>query len=136
MAENDKKQKNYRIECIEDENGPVSQETKPETLMEDPMSHFPDVSSQTGGIPVVTFVLTGLSAGFILLIRRMLDAQSALVTCMGVVVELVIMFGAVVLFCGTFQKLRNDNADPIWYPLSAVIMIIGITIGAAAGILV
>ena len=137
MAETDKKQKNYKIECIEDENGPVKQlETEPEELLEDPLDNLPNVSSQTGGLPIVTFVQICLSAGGIMLVKRMLAQPTVLMIAMCTVLEIVVLFGIAALFRGMFQKLRDDGAGQIWYPLSTVIMILGIALGAALGLIV
>lgn len=60
--------KNYQVKLVEEDTKPV----EPERLEEDPLENLPDLSSRTGGLPIVTFVLICLSAGIIMLIARVL----------------------------------------------------------------
>ena len=134
MAE-DGKQKNYRIECIEDENGNRlgAAEEQPEQLQQDPLDALPDVSSQTGGLPVVTSVLVCLSACVVILIERMLTAASVLFSVCCVGIEAILVFGIVALIRGMFQRLHQQQEDQKWYPISAAVMAAGIAIGLAVG---
>lgn len=134
----DEKQKNYRIECMEDENGNVPEagtEQVEEPLASDPLDNLPDISSKTGGLPIVTFVLIGLSACAIMLIERMLTADSALIAMCCVVADVVLVFGMASLIRGMFHKLRQQKEDKKWYPISAAVMFAGIVIGLIAGVI-
>lgn len=128
MAE-DGKQKNYRIECIEDENGNRlgAAEEQPEQLQQDPLDAL------TGGLPVVTFVLVCLSACVVILIERMLTAASVLFSVCCVGIEAILVFGIVALIRGMFQRLHQQQEDQKWYPISAAVMAAGIAIGLAVG---
>ncbi|MCI6925734.1 MAG: hypothetical protein ACI3X2_04660 [Butyricicoccus porcorum] len=136
----DREQKNYRITCIEDENGnrpgDMHEPTEPEQnqLEHDPLDELPDLSEQTGGLPIVTFVLICLAASSVMLIGRMLTAGSALVVAGCVGLEVIVAFGVVVLIRGMFQKLRRQGEDEKWYPISTAVMAIGIAVGLVIGV--
>lgn len=130
-------EKKYHIVCIEDENGnpPEPGQTQPEEAaeMQDPLDNLPDVSEQTGGLPIVTFVLICLSAASILLVERMLAGHSVLIVAFGMCMEIVVIFGIVALIRGMFEKLRRQNESKKWYPISAAVMALGIALGLVIG---
>lgn len=134
MAEKEKNQLQYKVECIDDKPAASDISNEPDRLAEDPLDHLPDVSSQTGGLPVVTFVLICLSACAVLLISRMLSAGSLLAAVFCVLMEVILVFGVIALIRGMFQKLRNQNETPFWYPFSAAVMVIGIAAGIIIGV--
>lgn len=136
MDHHDKKTKNYRIECIEDEtNGKNAEAAQPERLETDPLDDLPDVSEQTGGLPFVTFVLICLSACAIFLVNRMVTAGSGLVAVGCVLMILILVFGIVALVRGMFRKLHDEQAATVWYGISAAVMTIAILGGVIGGIL-
>lgn len=136
MEEKDGKRKNYRIECIEDEtNGKTAGAAQPERLAEDPLDNLPDLSSQTGGLPIVTFILICLSACSIFLVNRMLTAGSALVSTGCVLMIIILVFGIVALIRGMFRRLHDQKEAMVWYGISAAVMAAGIIAGAVGGIL-
>lgn len=136
MEEKIKKEKNYRIECIEDEReGKTGGAAQPERLAEDPLDDLPDLSSQTGGLPIVTFILICLSACSIFLVNRMLTAGSALISVCCVLMIVVLVFGIVALLRGMFRKLRDQRENTVWYGISAAVMAAGIIAGVVGGIL-
>lgn len=136
MDHHDKKTKNYRIECIEDEpNGKTAGAAQPERLETDPLDDLPDVSEQTGGLPFVTFVLICLSACSVFLINRMVTAGSGLVAVGCVLMIMILVFGIVALVRGMFRRLHDQQEKAIWYRISAVVMTIAILGGAIGGIL-
>ena len=75
--------KNYQVKLVEEDTKPV----EPERLEEDPLENLPDLSSRTGGLPIVTFVLICLSAGIIMLIARVLTAESVAIAAGCIVFE-------------------------------------------------
>ena len=129
MANQDENQVKYRVECVEDDNA------QPERLAHDPLDELPDVSNQTGGLPIVTFVLLCLSACAVFLVNRMLTAGSALVSVCCVLMIVVLVFGMVSLIRGMFRKLHDQKEANAWYGISAAVMAAGIVIGVIVGIL-
>lgn len=130
MAGTDEKEKNYTVERIDDENV-----TEPENKLEqDPLDDLPDVSSQTGGLPIVTFILICLAACVMLLISKVITAGSVLISVVCVLVIAVLVFGMVALMRGMFAKLHNQNEKEHWYPISSIIMAAGILVGLIIGI--
>lgn len=124
--------KKYTITEVKEETDP-EQETE-DRLAEDPLDHLPDVSSQTGGLPIVTFVLVCLSAGSVMMIGRALTAGSVLRSLAFLFVIGMLVFGMVALIRGMFTKLHNQQEKEYWYPLSAAIMAAGILVGLMIGI--
>ncbi len=124
--------KKYTITEVKEETDP-EQETE-DRLAEDPLDHLPDVSSQTGGLPIVTFVLVCLSAGSVMMIGRALTAGSVLRSLAFLFVIGMLVFGMVALIRGMFTKLHNQQEKEYWYPLSAAIMAAGILVGLIIGI--
>lgn len=124
------KKTNYQVKLVEEKSEPV----QPERLDEDPLENLPDLSSQTGGLPIVTFVLICLSAGIIMLIERILTAGSLPMTigCMAFI--LIALFGIVALIRGMFQKLHAQKERSSSYMLSAVVMTVGILVGLIIGV--
>lgn len=124
--------KKYTVTEVKEETDP-EQETE-DRLAEDPLDHLPDVSSQTGGLPIVTFVLVCLSAGSVMMIGRALTAGSVLRSLAFLFVIGMLVFGMVALIRGMFTKLHNQQEKEYWYPLSAAIMAAGILVGLMIGI--
>ncbi|MGM9678105.1 MAG: hypothetical protein ACI3XW_10880 [Butyricicoccus sp.] len=124
--------KKYTITEVKEETDP-EQESE-DRLAEDPLDHLPDVSSQTGGLPIVTFVLVCLSAGSVMMIGRALTAGSVLRSLAFLFVIGMLVFGMVALIRGMFTKLHNQQEKEYWYPLSAAIMAAGILVGLIIGI--
>ncbi|MDD6612729.1 MAG: hypothetical protein PUE91_11040 [Clostridiales bacterium] len=124
--------KKYTITEVKEETDP-EQESE-DRLAEDPLDHLPDVSSQTGGLPIVTFVLVCLSAGSVMMIGRALTAGSVLRSLAFLFVIGMLVFGMVALIRGMFTKLHNQQEKEYWYPLSAAIMAAGILVGLMIGI--
>lgn len=124
----EKHTKHYQITRIGEETN-----TEPDTLDHDPLEDMPDLSSQTGGIPVVTFVLIGLAGCSVMLLARLLAAESLLVAAGCVVFLLVLVCGMIVLFRGMFEKLRREQAEPKWHTIAAVVMGLGIAAGFICG---
>lgn len=124
--------KTYTITEVKEETDP-EQESE-DRLAEDPLDHLPDVSSQTGGLPIVTFVLVCLSAGSVMMIGRALTAGSVLRSLAFLFVIGMLVFGMVALIRGMFTKLHNQQEKEYWYPLSAAIMAAGILVGLMIGI--
>ena len=124
--------KKYTITEVKEETDP-EQESE-DRLAEDPLDHLPDVSSQTGGLPIVTFVLVCLSAGSVMMIGRALTAGSVLRSLAVLFVIGMLVFGMVALIRGMFTKLHNQQEKEYWYPLSAAIMAAGILVGLIIGI--
>lgn len=122
--------KNYQVKLVEDKSEPV----QPERLEKDPLEDLPDLSSQTGGLPIVTFILICLSAGIVLLIERILTAGSLPMTIGCVVIILLALFGIVALIRGMFQKLHAQKERSSSYMLSAVVMTVGILVGLIIGV--
>ena len=127
-----KNKKKYTITEVKEETDP-EQESE-DRLAEDPLDHQPDVSSQTGGLPIVTFVLVCLSAGSVMMIGRALTAGSVLRSLAFLFVIGMLVFGMVALIRGMFTKLHNQQEKEYWYPLSAAIMAAGILVGLIIGI--
>ena len=118
----------YRINRVDDE-----KTKEPEQMQRDPLDDLPDLSEQTGGIPVVTFVLIGLAGCSMMLLARLLAAESALVAVGCIVFLIVLICGMIVLFRGMFDKLRREQAEAKWYTISAVVMSLGIAAGLICG---
>ena len=97
--------KNYQVKLVEEDTKPV----EPERLEEDPLENLPDLSSRTGGLPIVTFVLICLSAGIIMLIARVLTAESVAMAAGCIAFVLIALFGIVALIRGMFQKLHAQK---------------------------
>ena len=122
--------KNYQVKLVEEDSRPV----EPERLEEDPLENLPDLSSRTGGLPIVTFVLICLSAGIIMLIARVLTAESMAMAAGCIAFVLIALFGIVALIRGMFQKLHAQKEQSSAYLLSAVVMTIGILAGLIIGV--
>ena len=120
--------KNYQVKLVEEDTKPV----EPERLEEDPLENLPDLSSRTGGL--VTFVLICLSAGIIMLIARVLTAESMAMAAGCIAFVLIALFGIVALIRGMFQKLHAQKEQSSAYLLSAVVMTIGILAGLIIGV--
>ena len=138
MANRDEKQMKYQIECIEDDAAGKTAEaarSEPERLEEDPLDNLPDLTSQTGGLPIVTFVLICLAACAIFLMNRMLTAGTALVSVGCVLMIFILLFGMVALIRGMFRRLHDQKQANSWYGISAAVMTIGIVAGIVVGIL-
>ena len=136
MEENGGKSTNYRIECIEDEpKAKTAGAAEPERLETDPLDNLPDLSSQTGGLPIVTFILFCLSACSVFLINRMITAHSMLISVGCALIIMILPFRIVARIRGMFRKLHNQKEDIKWYGISATVMTAGIIIGAIVGIL-
>ncbi|MCD8355176.1 MAG: hypothetical protein LUE11_01200 [Clostridia bacterium] len=130
MADTDEKEKNYTVKRIENENV-----TEPDRKLEqDPLDHLPDVSSQTGGLPIVTFVLICLAACAMILMSKVITAGSVLVSVVCVLIIAILVFGMIALIRGMFTKLHNQNEKERWYPISSIIMAAGILAGLIIGI--
>ena len=99
--------KNYQVKLVEEDTKPV----EPERLEEDPLENLPDLSSRTGGLPIVTFVLICLSAGIIMLIARVLTAESMAMAAGCIAFVLLALFGIVALIRGMFQKLHAKGTE-------------------------
>lgn len=121
---------NYQVKLVEEKSEPV----QPERLEEDPLENLPDLSSQTGGLPIVTFILVCLSAGIILLIERVLTAGSVPIAVGCIAFILMALFGIVALIRGMFQKLHAQKEQNSSYTLSAAVMTIGILVGLIIGV--
>jgi len=121
---------NYQVKLVEEKPQPV----EPERLEEDPLKNLPDLSSQTGGLPIVTFILVCLSAGIMMLIARILTAGSVPMTVGCIVCILIALFGIVALIRGMFQKLHAQKEKSSSYTLSAAVMTIGILVGLIIGV--
>lgn len=121
---------NYQVKLVEEKSEPV----QPERLEEDPLENLPDLSSQTGGLPIVTFILVCLSAGIILLIERVLTAGSVPIAVGCIAFILMALFGIVALIRGMFQKLHAQKEQSSAYTLSAAVMTIGILVGLIIGV--
>lgn len=121
---------NYQVKLVEEKSEPV----QPERLEEDPLENLPDLSSQTGGLPIVTFILVCLSAGIILLIERVLTAGSVPIAVGCIAFILMALFGIVALIRGMFQKLHAQKEQSSAYTLSATVMTIGILVGLIIGV--
>ena len=130
MAE--KQQRQYKIECVEQE-----KPTQPEqqNKMEDPLNQLPDLSSQTGGLPIVTFVLICLAGGCVMFAQKLFTASSAVIIGISILMLVILISGMVALFHGMHEKLRNEGAANAWYVISTVIMTIGIGIGIVCGVI-
>lgn len=122
--------KNYQVKLVEEDTKPV----EPERLEEDPLENLPDLSSRTGGLPIVTFVLICLSAGIIMLIARVLTAESMAMAAGCIAFVLIALFSIVALIRGMFQKLHAQKEQGSAYLLSAVVMTIGILAGLIIGV--
>lgn len=122
--------KNYQVKLVEEKSEPV----QPERWDEDPLENLPDLSSQTGGLPIVTFILVCLSAGIILLIERVLTAGSVPIAVGCIAFILMALFGIVALIRGMFQKLHAQKEQSSAYTLSAAVMTIGILVGLIIGV--
>lgn len=125
MAEQ-KNNRNYRVQRIDDQ--------EPERLPEDPLDQMPDLTAQTGGLPIVTFVLICLAASAVMLMGRVLTAHSGLLSMAYALLELVVVFGVVALIRGMFRKLHREKEAAFWYPVSGAVMAAGIVIGVIIGI--
>lgn len=121
---------NYQVKLVEEKSEPV----QPERWDEDPLENLPDHSSQTGGLPIVTFILVCLSAGIILLIERVLTAGSVPMAVGCIAFILMALFGIVALIRGMFQKLHAQKEESSSYMLSAAVMTVGILVGLIIGI--
>ena len=121
---------NYQVKLVEEKSEPV----QPERLEEDPLENLPDLSSQTGGLPIVTFILVCLSGGIILLIERVLTAGSVPIAVGCIAFILMALFGIVALIRGMFQKLHAQKEQSSAYTLSAAVMTIGILVGLIIGV--
>ncbi|WP_432620694.1 hypothetical protein [Butyricicoccus sp.] len=121
---------NYQVKLVEEKSEPV----QPERLEEDPLENLPDLSSQTGGLPIVTFILVCLSAGIILLIERVLTVGSVPIAVGCIAFILMALFGIVALIRGMFQKLHAQKEQSSAYTLSAAVMTIGILVGLIIGV--
>ena len=124
--------KNYTITEVKEDADP--EQDAQNRLAEDPLDHLPDVSSRTGGLPIVTFILICLSACSVLMIGRVLTAGSVLISAGCVFVIGILVFGMVALIRGMFTKLHHQQEKEYWYPLSAAIMAAGILVGLIIGI--
>lgn len=125
--------KHYTITEVKEENSPEQQvQTQP---ADDPLDELPDVSEQTGGLPIVTFVLVCLSACCVFMIGRIFTADSILLSVACVAVIGILIFGMVALIRGMFAKLHNEKKKDSWYLLSTAVMAIGIFVGLVIGIL-
>lgn len=124
--------KKYTITEVKEE-ADSEQETQ-NRLTEDPLDDLPDVSSRTGGLPIVTFILVCLSACSVMMIGRVITAESFLRALACLFVIGILVFGMVALLRGMFTKLHNQQEKEYWYPLSAAIMAAGILVGLIIGI--
>lgn len=131
MEKKDKQKQRYRIQRLDEKQPDETQE--PDRLPEDPLDQLPDVTSQTAGLPVVTFVLLCL-AGFVVMLIRRAAAGDVLVVACCVVAIAIALFGIVALVRGMFEKLRKQNSNPIWYRISGFVMAAGIVVGIVCGI--
>lgn len=126
------KQKKYTVIEIKEET-----DTEPQTqpqLTEDPLDDLPDVSNQTGGLPIVAFVLVCLSACSVFMIGRILTSESVLLSAACVVVIGILIFGMVALIRGMFAKLHHEQKKDSWYLFNTAVMAIGILVGLTIGI--
>lgn len=114
-------EKKYRIERVE---------------QQDPLDHLPDVSEQTGGLPIVTFVLVCLAACAVILVRKILASTSILVSAGCVVFLLILIFGVTALVRGMFRKLQAQKEPSVWYKLSALVMAAGCILGVLIGMVI
>ncbi len=124
--------KNYTITEVKEDADPEQEAQN--RLTEDPLDHLPDVSSRTGGLPIVTFILVCLSACSVMMIGKVLTAESALFALICLLVIGIVVFGMVALIRGMFTKLHHQQEKEYWYPLSAAIMAAGILVGLIIGI--
>lgn len=132
MAENQQKQRNYRIESIEDQ--PANKAV--DRLEKDPLDDMPDVSAQTGGLPIVTFILICLAACCMILVGKVIVSDSILLSMVCLLLVAILVFGIVALIRGMFAKLNNQKEPRHWYIISSVVMAVGVLAGMIIGIFV
>ncbi|MDO4173629.1 MAG: hypothetical protein Q4D42_02585 [Eubacteriales bacterium] len=131
MPENGQKQKNYRVERIAEE---PEQETT-DQLEQDPLEQLPDVSAQTGGLPIVTFILICLAACCIILLNKAFVSTSLVFSAGCLLFAAILVFGIAALIRGMFVKLYRQKEPQHWYAISAVVMAVGVFVGIVVGIL-
>ncbi|MDO4286697.1 MAG: hypothetical protein Q4C40_03120 [Eubacteriales bacterium] len=132
MAETERKQSNYRIESVEEQ--PVHKAV--DRLEKDPLDDMPDVSAQTGGLPIVTFILICLAACCMILIGKVIVSGSILLSMACLLFVAILVFGIAALIRGMFTKLHNQKEPQYWYAISAAVMAVGVLAGMIIGILV
>lgn len=128
--------KNYTITQVNEESTEAEEiKSEQETeLQEDPLENLPDLSSRTGGLPIVTFILICLSGGVVMVINKILAGGSILFLAGCILVIGISIFGIIALIRGIFTRLHNQQAAEYWYPLSSVIMAASILIGVMIGV--
>ncbi len=127
---------NYSVKRI-DSDEKANTLSEPEKLEHDPMDTLPDVSSKTAGLPVVTFVLVCVAAFLPTAAVRMVllaaFGEYGLAAFCAVILA-VLLFGGVALVRGMFRRLREQQAEGRWYPISAAVMAAAVVIGVLIGL--
>lgn len=130
MAEKQKEIR-YQVQCEEESTEAPQQSNQ---LQEDPLDNLPELSEQSGGLPVVAFILVCLSAFAVFLMRRAATADSLLVLVCCVAMAGIMLFGMAALVRGMFRRLHDQRAAQHWFPISAGVMAAALILGAVVGI--
>lgn len=127
MMSDQKQQYSYSVRPAEEPTQP-KQERIP-----DPMDNLPDVSSKTGGIPIVLFIIVCITAFGVMALKKAFGSSSLAVSLACMFFAVIMVFGDGALVVGIRRKLRQDGSKPFWQPLSLVLSVLAAVLGAMIG---